>query len=120
LQLAWKALISDGWPPDPFRFVAFRAALIFRGLIFQALAVLVDVMALGAVVDAGVFVVFIVDEDRRCALGLSKAELSTTVMSSWDHAAVMASMIPINSESAISVTVFIFPPALHSGFSMTS
>lgn len=53
-----------------FQVVAFRAALVLRGFVFQPLAGLVDVMALGAVFDAGGFVVRIVDEDRRCALGI--------------------------------------------------
>jgi hypothetical protein len=115
--LAWKALISDGLTVgSPSRLVAFRAALVLRGFIFHQLAVFVDVVALGAVVDAGGFVVFIVDEDRRCSLGVVETVLSTTVMSSWDHAGEMARTIPINSDSAISVTVFIFLLALTRAF----
>jgi hypothetical protein len=119
LAVGVKGLRQAGDAALGTQVVAVGAALIGRVLIFDLFPVLVNVVALGAVVDAGLLVVRVVPEKRRRPLGFSKGLVSTTTISSCENTGAKAHRETAAARSA-KTHRFIDPPPLHpAGFSMT-
>jgi hypothetical protein len=71
LAVGVKSFREPRHPTLVFKGVAIRAQLVFRGFVFELLAVLENVVALIAFLDPGRLVVRFVVEHGRCPLGIA-------------------------------------------------